>query len=426
MKRRGEIYIVTNDINDKVYIGKTYAGYLRRSHQHKTDALRTNEDGWYISTTKFHISMREIGVEHFKVEKICEADEGELEKLEIYYIKLYNSYYNGYNATLGGDTGVRIEISDSDAERVLDLYSKGFSIVQIEQLVDLSHFIVLSVLRNHGVDTDKSFNNMKDTLDTPVYGVQRKCGQIVCFKNEYDAAVEIFNAGLSVQDTYYIKNDIRRSISETNYGVGTYKWFRTYEEAEKYSQGLTEKHRYLVDSIIGSPFVKVKLNKTYRRERVEQARMKREQAKKELDNTPLHTIDDRDTLAKLLLCNTVNQIAIHYNVSFRSMKNRLMRFGLPSDKYQIAEYRKTGVIPKPTFEPDYSINKGIDFSKVPDIYPPSKETLQYLILNNSLTKIAKLFEVHYSTITRLLKKYGLPYTKIDVDLYRKIVNKGDE
>lgn len=99
----------------------------------------------------------------------------------------------------------------------------------------MSHFIVLSVLRNHGVDTDKSFNNMKDTLDTPVYGVQRKCGQIVCFKNEYDAAVEIFNAGLSVQDTYYIKNDIRRSISETNYGVGTYKWFRTYEEAEKYS-----------------------------------------------------------------------------------------------------------------------------------------------------------------------------------------------
>lgn len=33
--------------------------------------------------------------------------------------------------------------------------------------------------------------------------------------------MEIFNAGLSVQDTYYIKNDIRRSISETNYGVGT-------------------------------------------------------------------------------------------------------------------------------------------------------------------------------------------------------------
>lgn len=32
-----------------------------------------------------------------------------------------------------------------------------------------------------------------------------------------------------------LKNDIRRSISETNYGVGTYKWFRTYEEAEKYS-----------------------------------------------------------------------------------------------------------------------------------------------------------------------------------------------
>lgn len=129
MKRHGEIYIISNDVNDKTYVGKTYMGYLKRFAQHKQDALRIDKDGNYISHNKFHMHMREIGVEHFNVQKICEADEGDLEKLEIHYIKLYNSYYNGYNSTLGGDTGVRIEITDSEVNKILDLYSKGFSFV---------------------------------------------------------------------------------------------------------------------------------------------------------------------------------------------------------------------------------------------------------------------------------------------------------
>lgn len=48
MKRRGEIYIVTNDINDKVYIGKTYAGYLRRFSIRQMHLEQMRMDGTFL------------------------------------------------------------------------------------------------------------------------------------------------------------------------------------------------------------------------------------------------------------------------------------------------------------------------------------------------------------------------------------------
>lgn len=45
--------------------------------------------------------MRKYGIEHFHIEQIEETDKPE--EREIYWINFYNSYKNGYNATLGGD-----------------------------------------------------------------------------------------------------------------------------------------------------------------------------------------------------------------------------------------------------------------------------------------------------------------------------------
>jgi hypothetical protein len=45
--------------------------------------------------------MNKYGIEHFHIELIEETDSPE--EREIYWIEQYNSYHNGYNATLGGD-----------------------------------------------------------------------------------------------------------------------------------------------------------------------------------------------------------------------------------------------------------------------------------------------------------------------------------
>lgn len=47
-------------------------------------------------------AIRKYGVENFSFEVLEECDISLLDEKEVYYINLYNSYKEGYNATLGG------------------------------------------------------------------------------------------------------------------------------------------------------------------------------------------------------------------------------------------------------------------------------------------------------------------------------------
>ena len=114
----GIIYKVTNDINDLVYIGQTM--YLLENrwewHINKSNNIKDN--------CKFHKALRELGYEHFKIEEIERVSTTILDEREIYWIKYYNSYFNGYNSTLGGNGGKKLPIyTDKHAiDRIIDLY----------------------------------------------------------------------------------------------------------------------------------------------------------------------------------------------------------------------------------------------------------------------------------------------------------------
>lgn len=94
----GYIYKITNDINDKVYIGKTTQTVDKRWKEHIYD-MRAG------SQTHFHKAVRKYGVEHFSISVIEEYPNEELNKMEVYWIGRYNSYNQGYNSTIGGDGG---------------------------------------------------------------------------------------------------------------------------------------------------------------------------------------------------------------------------------------------------------------------------------------------------------------------------------
>lgn len=91
------IYVITNIINNKKYIGLTTKTIKERFSQHCR--ISDSECGFYI-----HSAMRKYGKENFKIEQIDEANTIEqLKNKEIYYIDLYNTFDNGYNLTKGGD-----------------------------------------------------------------------------------------------------------------------------------------------------------------------------------------------------------------------------------------------------------------------------------------------------------------------------------
>ena len=92
----GYIYKIINDINNKVYVGKTEFSIEKRFKEHCQDAFRER-----CEKRPLYSAIRKYGIENFHIELIEETDN--LEEREIYWIGFYDGYTKGYNATLGGD-----------------------------------------------------------------------------------------------------------------------------------------------------------------------------------------------------------------------------------------------------------------------------------------------------------------------------------
>jgi len=92
------IYKITNLVNNKIYIGQTRNSLNSRWSCHIRDSK--------YASTGIDSAIRKYGKENFKVEVLDDTASSleELNNLEIYYIKLYNSTNNkiGYNQTTGG------------------------------------------------------------------------------------------------------------------------------------------------------------------------------------------------------------------------------------------------------------------------------------------------------------------------------------
>lgn len=85
-----------NNVNKKIYIGKTIRTLEQRKWQHYNDTLNGSQ-------TYFHRALRKYNKKTFdwKIIYQCE-NEKELNETEIYYIDKLDSIKNGYNLTQGG------------------------------------------------------------------------------------------------------------------------------------------------------------------------------------------------------------------------------------------------------------------------------------------------------------------------------------
>jgi hypothetical protein len=100
----GYVYKITNNVNEKLYIGQTTKPIKTRMSEHKSNRTRNG-----YRDSKLYIAMTEIGSENFNIEVIHtvyreskkELRE-EMERLEKYYIEKLGTMINGYNSTTGG------------------------------------------------------------------------------------------------------------------------------------------------------------------------------------------------------------------------------------------------------------------------------------------------------------------------------------
>ena len=91
------IYKITNTTNDKCYIGQSRdieARWTKHLSIYKHNSTPECE---------LYRAFKKYGIKQFTFEVIEECSIEELNEREIYWIAHYDSFYNGYNMTLGGE-----------------------------------------------------------------------------------------------------------------------------------------------------------------------------------------------------------------------------------------------------------------------------------------------------------------------------------
>lgn len=146
------IYKITNDINDKVYIGQSNNPDARW-RKHKADTINNID----IGKSAIHDAMRSFGVEHFQLSVIGWFDD--YNEKEQYYIQEYNSIIpNGYNILSGGnepphkygeDHHNSVYSQDLIDNIINDLLSHKYTQKQIEDKYNVNQQLITSI--NRGV-----------------------------------------------------------------------------------------------------------------------------------------------------------------------------------------------------------------------------------------------------------------------------------
>jgi group I intron endonuclease len=93
----GIIYLIQNIKNGKVYVGQTIQSLARRKGEH-IYRMKSGE-----RNHKLYMALRKYGTGNFAwlIIRKCDSHE-ELNNMEMFYIKFFNSYNRGYNMNPGG------------------------------------------------------------------------------------------------------------------------------------------------------------------------------------------------------------------------------------------------------------------------------------------------------------------------------------
>ncbi len=153
------IYKITNKVTKESYIGQS-RNIEKRWQSHKTKAFNEKDHSY---NTPLYRAFRKYGVNNFSFEIIEQCKVAELDKKEKYWIKKYDTFFNGYNLTLGGD-GRGNEIKKQSV----------IGVIRDLENTDLKHQDIadkwnISIEMVQGINTGRYWRQDRD------YPIQKRC-----------------------------------------------------------------------------------------------------------------------------------------------------------------------------------------------------------------------------------------------------------
>lgn len=116
------VYKATSKTSGKSYIGKTTNTLKQRIGEHVRKSKTSKH------TNHFHNAIKKYGEDDFVWEVLDNCDDEEvLNILEIKYIKLHNTYNDGYNLSLGGEGQTGYKYTEEHSKNMSVSMKKAYS-----------------------------------------------------------------------------------------------------------------------------------------------------------------------------------------------------------------------------------------------------------------------------------------------------------
>lgn len=208
------IYKITNKVNQKSYIGQTSFTIEKRWLEHINNSTKEN-----VKHRPLYAAMRKYGKNNFFIEMIEECSIKEVDEREKYWIKYYNTYYDGYNATLGGDGTTYI-----DHNTVIQKYSelKNASMVAKELNIHPKH--VIKILKANNIEVISSQQVIKQKLGKITHMYSLDGEYLRSFSSTSEAGNYLIQMGISKCKPTTIRYHISEVCKGKRKTAGGYKW----------------------------------------------------------------------------------------------------------------------------------------------------------------------------------------------------------
>lgn len=201
----GKIYLITNDVNSKVYVGQTVQTLNKRFNGHCCYSKSDRSANMYIKR-----AIHKYGRDKFHISLIEDCPINLLNNREKYWIDFYDSYNNGYNLTKGGQE------------------SNYFNLHKLEDNIDLLKFeqyilefkpLAIEVAKHFGISKSSVYNLIK-RLNNPnliLNSYNPRKGKTIDDIDK-EELITLYNQGWSILDLvkkYHIKkNKISRYLKD--------------------------------------------------------------------------------------------------------------------------------------------------------------------------------------------------------------------
>lgn len=182
------IYLIENKINHHKYVGKTNETVYKRFRRHVNSSININDKD---ANSPLHKAIRKYGEDNFIVSTIEECSSEQASEREIYWIKYYETYLYGYNATQGGDGSTLYDYS-----QIVDLYNRIRCVKDVADKLKCDTGTIRRALREYHIQSDSDGEVSKRRNGKQVAQTDLETGTILrIYLSQMDAAKAMIEQG---------------------------------------------------------------------------------------------------------------------------------------------------------------------------------------------------------------------------------------